>query len=203
MTYHLVYLLIDFYQSHLCLCTDDESSVFKSKSQGNTCIETVVTHFPVYHTAESVYLELVSSLHTAAAIIVSLTGSLACHTYGRIRADTQRGMIILAQMEAGRYHEGDLQIQFMHFGLADVAYLVFTADGHEFQCGLQHPGLVEDIFCTDTSFVSYLGVTTGVFSMKMGGTDSSFCMKGQRALCQTGQYGHCHTDGNDYLLLHE
>ena len=103
----------------------------------------------------------------------------------------------------GRYHEGDLQIQFMHFGLADVAYLVFTADGHEFQCGLQHPGLVEDIFCTDTSFVSYLGVTTGVFSMKMGGTDSSFCMKGQRALCQTGQYGHCHTDGNDYLLLHE
>ena len=24
MTYHLVYLLIDFYQSHLCLCTDDE-----------------------------------------------------------------------------------------------------------------------------------------------------------------------------------
>ena len=45
MTYHLVYLLIDFYQSHLCLCTDDESSVFKSKSQGNTCIETVVTHF--------------------------------------------------------------------------------------------------------------------------------------------------------------
>lgn len=46
MTYHLVYLLIDFYQSHLCLCTDDESSVFKSKSQGNTCIETVVTHFP-------------------------------------------------------------------------------------------------------------------------------------------------------------
>lgn len=135
MTYHLVYLLIDFYQSHLCLCTDDESSVFKSKSQGNTCIETVVTHFPVYHTAESVYLELVSSLHTAAAIIVSLTGSLACHTYGRIRTDTQRGMIILAQMEAGRYHEGDLQIQFMHFGLADVAYLVFTADGHEFQTG--------------------------------------------------------------------
>ncbi len=87
-------------------------------------------------------------------------------------------------MEAGRYHEGDLQIQFMHFGLADVAYLVFTADGHEFQCGLQHPGLVEDIYCTDTSFVSYLGVTTGVFSMKMGGTDSCFCMKGQRALCQ-------------------
>lgn len=87
MTYHLVYLLIDFYQSHLCLCTDDESSVFKSKSQGNTCIETVVTHFPVYHTAESVYLELVSSLHTAAAIIVGLAGGLACHAYGRIRAD--------------------------------------------------------------------------------------------------------------------
>ena len=154
MTYHLVYLLIDFYQSHLCLCTDDESSVFKSKSQGNTCIETVVTHFPVYHTAESVYLELVSSLHTTAAIIVGLAGGLACHAYGRIRADAQRGMIIPAQMEAGRYHEGDLQIQFMHFGLADVAYLVFTADGHEFQCGLQHPGLVEDIFCTDTSFVA-------------------------------------------------
>ena len=78
-----------------------------------------------------------------------------------------------------------------------------TADGHKLQCGLQHPSLVEDIFCTDTSFVSYLGVTTGVFSMKMGGTDSCFCMKGQRALCQAGQYGHCHTDGNDYLLLHE
>ena len=59
MTYHLVYLLIDFYQSHLCSAPMMKFSVFKSKSQGNTCIETVVTHFPVYHTAESVYLELV------------------------------------------------------------------------------------------------------------------------------------------------
>ena len=90
MTYHLVYLLIDFYQSHLCLCTDDESSVFKSKSQGNTCIETVVTHFPVYHAAESVYLELVSSLDTA-TIFVGFAGGLACHTYGRIRADPDGG----------------------------------------------------------------------------------------------------------------
>ena len=84
-----------------------------------------------------------------------------------------------------------------------ISAKIRTAESLTDLCGLQHPGLVEDIFCTDTSFVSYLGVTTGVFSMKMGGTDSSFCMKGQRALCQTGQYGHCHTDGNDYLLLHE
>ena len=50
----------------------------KVSPRDNTCIETVVTHFPVYHTAEVSILNWYPPLHTAAAIIVGLAGGLAC-----------------------------------------------------------------------------------------------------------------------------
>ena len=41
--YYLPQLLIDLYQPHLCLCTDDEPAVFQSDSHDDTAVQPPVS----------------------------------------------------------------------------------------------------------------------------------------------------------------
>ena len=50
-------MLVDLYQSHLCLCTDNEPAVFKCDSHDDTAVQPPVSGIILQYVAESIYFE--------------------------------------------------------------------------------------------------------------------------------------------------
>ena len=55
--YYLPQLLIDLYQPHLCLCTDDEPAVFQSDSHDDTAVQPPVSGIILQDATKRIHLE--------------------------------------------------------------------------------------------------------------------------------------------------
>ena len=68
--YYLPQLLIDLYQPHLCLCTDDEPAVFQSDSHDDTAVQPPVSGIILQDATKRIHLEPPVSVGGAAAVII-------------------------------------------------------------------------------------------------------------------------------------
>ena len=84
--YYLPQLLIDLYQPHLCLCTDDEPAVFQSDSHDDTAVQPPVSGIILQDATKRIHLEPPVSVGGAAAVIIrDAAGCLSAHTAGDVR----------------------------------------------------------------------------------------------------------------------
>ena len=179
--YYLPQLLIDLYQPHLCLCTDDEPAVFQSDSHDDTAVQPPVSGIILQDATKRIHLEPPVSVGGAAAVIIrDAAGCLSAHTAGDVRADIQRGVVILSQRQPCGHPDGYLQVQLVHPGVPHVVHIIPAAYGYKFQSGSQRPGLIQRVFRAYPRFAGYLRITAGVLSVKAGSSDSRLCIKGDR-----------------------
>lgn len=87
---YLSQLLVDFHQSYLCFCTDDEPAVFKRYFNDDAAVQPSVSRFILQYTAECACPEAVIAVVTAVGVILfDAAGCLSAYTASNVRTLAQ------------------------------------------------------------------------------------------------------------------